>query len=74
LPAAALRFTRVTSCAGWGAEVYVDVDHAPLGDVDLVFDLVGRETVRRSCAAVKAGGGVVSVVERPPVATGRDSA
>jgi NADPH:quinone reductase-like Zn-dependent oxidoreductase len=51
--------------------VYVDVDHAPLGDVDLVFDLVGGETLRRSCAAVKTGGGVVSVVERPPVATGR---
>ena len=55
---------------GLGAEVYVDVDHAPLGDVDLVFDLVGGETLRRSCAAVKAGGGVVSVVERQPVATG----
>jgi NADPH:quinone reductase-like Zn-dependent oxidoreductase len=56
---------------GLGAEVYVDVDRAPLADVDLVFDLVGGETLRRSCAAVKAGGGVVSVVERPPVATGR---
>src|SRR3954471_13613573 len=33
---------------GLGAEVYVDVDHAPLGDVDLVFDLVGGETLRRS--------------------------
>jgi NADPH:quinone reductase-like Zn-dependent oxidoreductase len=55
---------------GLGAEVYVDVDHAPLGDVDLVFDLVGGETLRRSCAAVKAGGAVVSVVEHPPVATG----
>ena len=56
---------------GLGAEVYVDVDRAPLGDVDLVFDLVGGETLRRSCAVVKAGGGVVSVVERPPVSAGR---
>src|SRR6516162_173720 len=55
---------------GLGAEVYVDVDRAPLGDVDLVFDLVGGETLRRACAAVKAGG-VVSAVERPPVASGR---
>jgi NADPH:quinone reductase-like Zn-dependent oxidoreductase len=57
---------------GLGAEVYVDVDRAPLGDVDMVFDLVGGETLRRCCVAVKPGGVVVSVVEeRPPVATGR---
>jgi NADPH:quinone reductase-like Zn-dependent oxidoreductase len=56
---------------GLGAEVYVDVDRAPLGDVDLVFDLVGGETLRRSCVAIKPGGVVVSAVERPPVATGR---
>jgi NADPH:quinone reductase-like Zn-dependent oxidoreductase len=57
---------------GLGAEVYVDVDRAPLGDVDLVFDLVGGETLRRSCAALKPGGAVVSVVEeRPPVQAGR---
>jgi NADPH:quinone reductase-like Zn-dependent oxidoreductase len=49
----------------------VDVDRAPLGDVDLVFDLVGGETLRRCCVAVKPGGVVVSVAERPLVATGR---
>jgi len=56
---------------GLGAEVYVDVDHAPLGDVDLVFDLVGGETLRRCCAAMRPGSGVVSAVERPPVEAGR---
>jgi NADPH:quinone reductase-like Zn-dependent oxidoreductase len=56
---------------GLGAEAYTDIDRAPLGDVDLIFDLVGGETLRRSCAAVKPGGGVVSVVERPLVASGR---
>lgn len=57
---------------GLGAEVYADVDRAPLGEVDLVFDLVGGETLRRSCAALEPGGGVVSVVEEhPPVPAGR---
>jgi NADPH:quinone reductase-like Zn-dependent oxidoreductase len=32
---------------------------------------VGGETLRRACAALEPGGGVVSVVEHPPVATGR---
>jgi NADPH:quinone reductase-like Zn-dependent oxidoreductase len=55
---------------GLGAEAYVDVERAPLGDVDVVFDLVGGETLRRCCAAIKPGGAVVSVVEDPPVASG----
>jgi NADPH:quinone reductase-like Zn-dependent oxidoreductase len=50
-----------------GADVYVDVDHAPLRDVDLVFDLVGGDTLRRACTSIKPGAGVVSVVEPPPV-------
>src|SRR4051795_7034124 len=50
-----------------GAEVYVDVDRTPFGEVDLVFDLVGGETLRRACAAIKPGRAVVSVVESPPV-------
>jgi NADPH:quinone reductase-like Zn-dependent oxidoreductase len=49
-----------------GAEAYLDIDRAPLGEVDLVFDLVGGETLRRACAAVKPGGTVISVVEAPP--------
>src|SRR5262245_3615441 len=38
---------------GLGAEVLVDVDRAPLSEVDLIFDLVGGETLRRACAMVK---------------------
>jgi NADPH:quinone reductase-like Zn-dependent oxidoreductase len=50
-----------------GADVYEDVDPATFRDVDLVFDLVGGETLRRACALVQPGAGVVSVVEPPPV-------
>jgi NADPH:quinone reductase-like Zn-dependent oxidoreductase len=52
---------------GLGAEVFVDVDSAPLPEVDLIFDLVGGETLRRACAMVRPGATVVSVVEDPPV-------
>jgi len=50
-----------------GAEVFVDFDRAPLSEVDLIFDLVGGETLRRACAVVRLGATVVSVVEDPPV-------
>jgi NADPH:quinone reductase-like Zn-dependent oxidoreductase len=52
---------------GLGAEVFVDVDRAPLPEVDLIFDLVGGETLRRACAAARQEATVVSVVEDPPV-------
>src|SRR3954451_12509687 len=54
-----------------GAEVYVDVDRAPLREVDLVFDLVGGEAQRRAFASIKPGAGMVSVVEPPPVEVGK---
>lgn len=50
-----------------GAEVFVDVDRAPLSEVDLIFDLVGGEALRRACAVARPGATVVSVVEDPPV-------
>ncbi len=50
-----------------GAEVFADADRAPFSEVDLVFDLVGGETLRRACAMVRRGATVVSVVEAPPV-------
>jgi NADPH:quinone reductase-like Zn-dependent oxidoreductase len=50
-----------------GAEIYVDVDRAPLSEVNLIFDLVGGETLRRACAATRSGATVVSAVEEPPV-------
>ena len=52
---------------GLGAEVFADVERAPLPEVDLVFDLIGGETLRRACAMVRPGATVVSVVEDPPV-------
>jgi NADPH:quinone reductase-like Zn-dependent oxidoreductase len=55
----------------FGAEVYDDVERAPWSDVDLVFDLVGGEMLRRACTLVKPGGGVVSVVEPPLVEAGK---
>jgi NADPH:quinone reductase-like Zn-dependent oxidoreductase len=54
-----------------GAEVFLDVDRAPLSEVDLVFDLVGGETLRRACALVRPAATVVSVVEAPPVEANR---
>src|SRR5690349_6157891 len=54
-----------------GAEVFADVDRAPLSEVDLIFDLVGGETLRRACAMVKPRATVVSVVEDPPVDVNR---
>src|SRR4051812_9202950 len=54
-----------------GAEVFDDVDHAPLPEVDLMFDLIGGETLRRACGMVRAGATVVSAVESPPVDVNR---
>jgi NADPH:quinone reductase-like Zn-dependent oxidoreductase len=54
-----------------GAEVFADVNRAPLSEVDLIFDLVGGETLRRACAVVRPGATVVSVVEAPSVEVNR---
>jgi NADPH:quinone reductase-like Zn-dependent oxidoreductase len=52
-----------------GAERFVDLDSERFEEVaeevDLVVDLVGGETLRRSTAMVKEGGIVVSAVEDP---------
>ena len=50
-----------------GAEVFADVDNAPLSEMDVIFDLVGGEMLRRACAVTRAGATVVSAVENPPV-------
>ena len=50
-----------------GAEVFADVDRAPFSEVNLIFDLVGGETLRRACALARPEATVVSVVEAPPV-------
>ena len=55
-----------------GAHEFIDLDHARLeavGEVDLVFDLIGGEIGKRSARLVRAGGTLVSIVgpvEEPP--------
>lgn len=58
-----------------GADEFIDVDREPFGapalGVDLVFDLVGGDTLARSWSLVRPGGSVVSVVEDPSTAPQR---
>jgi NADPH:quinone reductase-like Zn-dependent oxidoreductase len=68
----------IAAARGWardlarelGAEQFVDVDEGGLedavGDVELVFDLVGGHALARASAAMKPGRAVVSAVEAPP--------
>lgn len=57
---------------GFGAHGYVDMDNERLedvGEVDLVFDLIGGEIGRRSAKLVRPDGAIVSIVgpvEEPP--------
>jgi NADPH:quinone reductase-like Zn-dependent oxidoreductase len=49
----------------FGANEFVDLDHdrlEDLGQLDLVFDLIGGEIGRRSAGLIRAGGTLVSVV------------
>jgi NADPH:quinone reductase-like Zn-dependent oxidoreductase len=49
----------------FGAQEFVDLDHDGLegvGEVDLVFDVIGGEVQERSAALIKEGGTLVSVV------------
>jgi NADPH:quinone reductase-like Zn-dependent oxidoreductase len=56
----------------FGANEFVDLDNEKLervGQVDLVFDLIGGDIGKRSARLVKAGGAIVSIVgpvEDPP--------
>jgi NADPH:quinone reductase-like Zn-dependent oxidoreductase len=60
------------SALDFGANEFVDLDHEKLedvGEVDLVFDLIGGEIGKRSARLVRAGGTLVSIVgpvEEPP--------
>src|SRR3954452_4643618 len=49
----------------FGAAEFVDLDHDTLedvGDVDLVFDVIGGDIGQRSASLIRAGGTLVSVV------------
>lgn len=53
---------------GLGAEIFVDSDRDRLesiGEVDLVFDVVGGQILHRSATLVRSGGTLVSIVEPP---------
>ena len=53
------------SAMDFGANEFVDLDHEKLedvGEVDLVFDLIGGEIGKRSARVVRAGGTLVSIV------------
>jgi NADPH:quinone reductase-like Zn-dependent oxidoreductase len=55
---------------GLGAHAFVDLDSEPLeraGDVDVVFDVIGGDVLRRSTALVRPGGTVVSIAMPPKV-------
>ena len=62
---------RATCCASLVPRCTSTSIGAPLRDVDLVFDLVGGEALRRARALIKPGAGIVSVVEPPPVEVGK---
>ncbi len=54
---------------GLGAEVFVDLDQDRLegiGEVDMVFDVIGGQVLCRSAALVCSGGVLVSIAEPPP--------
>jgi NADPH:quinone reductase-like Zn-dependent oxidoreductase len=54
---------------GLGAEVFVDLDRdrlEDLGEVDVVFDVIGGRILSRSAALVRPGGALVSIAEPPP--------
>ncbi|BBY95954.1 NADPH:quinone reductase [Mycobacterium gallinarum] len=54
---------------GLGAEVFADLDEGRLEDVgavDMVFDVIGGEILRRSAALVRPDGALVSIAEPPP--------
>jgi NADPH:quinone reductase-like Zn-dependent oxidoreductase len=58
----------------FGANAFVDLDSEALedvGDVDLVFDLIGGDIGKRSAGLVRAGGTLVSIVG-PPAARPAD--
>jgi len=53
-----------------GAEAFVDLELDRLesvGEVDVVFDVMGGEILERSATLVRSGGALVSIAEPPPI-------
>ncbi|MES2375111.1 MAG: NADP-dependent oxidoreductase [Bacteroidota bacterium] len=58
------RATHRDAVLGFGANEFVDLDHdtlAAIGQVDLVFDVLGGEIAKRSLSVTRAGGTFVTV-------------
>jgi NADPH:quinone reductase-like Zn-dependent oxidoreductase len=53
-----------------GADEFVDVERdrwdTTVGQVDLVYDIIGGDVLARSAAIVKPGGALVSIMAPPP--------
>jgi len=52
----------------FGAKEFVDLDNDALedvGEVDLVFDVIGGDIGKRSAGLIRAGGTLLSIVGRP---------
>src|SRR5262249_57559002 len=48
----------------WGAQEFVDLDNEALedvGEVDLVFDVLGGDIAKRSAGVIRAGGTLVTI-------------
>jgi NADPH:quinone reductase-like Zn-dependent oxidoreductase len=59
---------------GLGADAFLDLQSGQLddaGEVDVVFDVIGGDILRRSAALVRAGGTLVTIAT-PPEARPRD--
>jgi NADPH:quinone reductase-like Zn-dependent oxidoreductase len=68
------RATDRQTAADFGAHEFVDLDNDTLddvGDVDLVFDVIGGDIGKRSAALVRAGGMLVTIAG-PPQARPKD--
>jgi NADPH:quinone reductase-like Zn-dependent oxidoreductase len=53
---------------GLGAQAFVDLDNEPLesvGEVDVVFDVIGGDVLERSTALVRRGGTLVTIAVPP---------
>jgi NADPH:quinone reductase-like Zn-dependent oxidoreductase len=53
-----------------GADGFVDLERDQLegvGEVDMVFDVMGGEILRRSATLVRPGGALVGIAEPPPI-------
>jgi NADPH:quinone reductase-like Zn-dependent oxidoreductase len=57
---------------GLDADIFLDLQRDRLedvGKVDVVFDVIGGETLKRSAALVRRGGALISIAEPPQVPT-----